>query len=146
MLPHLGCLAISLHRQRSLRRIQCEPGSVRLCLFTHDLLCWVGVDSTLLTLFTSDKIQNKLHLQKVEDFSLPRRGGKPYHVAAYVPGAKVRGSRGQQGIRAGEVQSRAWEVTWTREMEHPCQVPGLNVARGDVVLNGVVTLRTHGGI
>ncbi len=37
----------------------------------------------------SDTISNKLHLQKVQDFCIPSRGGKPYHVAAYVPGAKV---------------------------------------------------------
>ncbi len=37
----------------------------------------------------ADNIVTKLHLQKVSDFSLPRKGLAPYHVAAYVPGAKV---------------------------------------------------------
>ena len=36
-----------------------------------------------------DVIVNKLHLQKVTEFSIPIKGIAPYHIAAYVPGSKV---------------------------------------------------------
>lgn len=52
------------------------------CAYPMWLIC------LFLTVYVSDEIKTKLHIQKVAGYSLSC-AGPPYMVAAYVPGAKV---------------------------------------------------------